>query len=326
MRFRLEESHNHAGRIISIRDTVTSASASILPDRGARLDRLDLPFSNSLRSLIDGLCGAIDDPWYKNALLIPFPSRLPGGSFEWNNRHYVLPCNVPDSRIALHGFFADRPFRITSTCSTDTSMSLLTCSSYSGDIEGFPFPFDVILTDTLDTDPSFTRTITIINRSHIPIPMMAGWHPYVSLNTSVNGLVLGVPSTERMELDARMLPTGRTIDTRWFDSGAPIGLRSLNDGFRMPCSTIPFSVSLSDPASGLHLRIGIDRGPGQFRIVHLFTPPSRTSISIEPLTGYGFGLNTGLDRLILEPNASFSASYRITLTSIVSGRTESSLD
>jgi aldose 1-epimerase len=36
-------------------------------------------------------------------VLIPWPNRLEGGSYEFDDKHYQLPLNEPERRNAIHG-------------------------------------------------------------------------------------------------------------------------------------------------------------------------------------------------------------------------------
>lgn len=314
--FTIETTHSTLGESCIIENTQTGDSARILLNYGARLNELCLSTRETSINVIDGLRetdSPLDDTLFKNALLIPFPSRLPEGRFAWAGHEYQLPCNLPEQKIALHGFIYNQPFTLIRHSISDRHASVAYQHESPGDRVGFPFRFVVEVEDTLDSSGCFTRRIIITSRTSSPIPMLAGWHPYFTLDCLCNDLLLHVPSTDRIELNNMLLPSGRHIVCDWFKQPSLIGNRKLNDGFYFESVSEPVRVWIENPAKQLRLNCDLDCNLNQIRIVHLFTPPSRTSISIEPLTGYGYSLITGDDRIVLNPGETIQMTFRISL-------------
>jgi aldose 1-epimerase len=55
------------------------------------------------RELVDGYAAHEMGSSGRAQVLIPWPNRLEGGSYEFDGKHHQLPLNEPERRDAIHG-------------------------------------------------------------------------------------------------------------------------------------------------------------------------------------------------------------------------------
>ena len=60
-------------------------------------------YSASGLDLVDGYGGDEMSSSGRGQVLIPWPNRLEGGSYEFDGKHHQLPLNEPERRNAIHG-------------------------------------------------------------------------------------------------------------------------------------------------------------------------------------------------------------------------------
>ena len=96
---------------IDLRDASGSCSASILPEFGFNLFRLTVAGNEVLWSHADVEQGTTRPAGSGLPILFPFPGRLPGSTFTWNNRSYALQSDDGLGH-AIHGFVLDRAWRV----------------------------------------------------------------------------------------------------------------------------------------------------------------------------------------------------------------------
>jgi aldose 1-epimerase len=60
-------------------------------------------YSAGGRELVDGYGAHEISSSGRGQVLIPWPNRLEGGSYEFDDKHYQLPLNEPERRNAIHG-------------------------------------------------------------------------------------------------------------------------------------------------------------------------------------------------------------------------------
>jgi aldose 1-epimerase len=281
--------------------------AEIIAGRGAVLSRLLLSRGGELLSIIDGFSAPAmvrTDRAFRGAWLLPFPNRVGGGRFHFGGREYALPLNYAHEGHAIHGFLYDQPFRTTGTTIARDSAAVVLTHSYGGQLQGFPFEFDARICYKLNNGSGLTCTAEVTNTGATAMPLGIGWHPYVTLGKPIERLLLRVPGTHRVVLGADMIPTGELAPVA--ESGEPVvlGQDMLDSTFEVDHSGGTVGTDLSDPESGVTIRVWQECHRGQFRYVHVYTPPDRRSVAIEPMTCWADALNNQRGLLVLRPGDS----------------------
>lgn len=219
--------------------------------------------------------------------LTPFPGRVAYAKFNWNGADYQLVNNVSWAPHALHGFLQDKEWALTSFESDSEKCTAVFTCDWPGAFAGFPFPFRATNKITF-TGESYTVESTIENIGKATMPYSEGWHPYFMLGEKIDGLTLTLPETDFTELDQADIPTGKFhADTRF------VGGRKICDEFINDCFCVKDGGKVNMSLEGNIGKIDIwqEAGAGQYNAIQIYTPPTRASIAIEPMTAEPDALN-----------------------------------
>jgi aldose 1-epimerase len=251
-------------------------------------------------------------------MLFPFPSRIKYGIYHFDGNAYTLPFNDFGRDNSIHGLVHPKPFEVVGQEVTDTKASLTMAYMYTGETNGYPFPFRLEITYTLSVDSvnsqadeppvlmltlGYRATNTGITRS----PMAFGWHPYFTLNQeAIDGLSIELPTETSITLDEDLLPVGR----KPFPYSGALSLKdkSLDNAFLVREGGQGVETILHAPQLGASLHVWQD---ASFPYLVVYTPDLRDSIAIEPLTGNVNAFNNGEGLTVLEPNQSMAGQIRV---------------
>ncbi|MCA9205595.1 MAG: aldose 1-epimerase, partial [Planctomycetales bacterium] len=112
-------------------------------------------------------------------LLFPFPGRIRGTSFTWQDKTY--PLEAADGRgNAIHGFVYTRPWRVTEQSETRVVGQFQASVDDPSLLERWPSDFRITATYEL-SDDRLTLTLTFENPGQAPLPFGFGAHPYFRL-------------------------------------------------------------------------------------------------------------------------------------------------
>ena len=231
---------------------------------------------------------ACDPGLFRGRVLAPFNDRIAGGVYCWRGRQFRLPGNDPDSADAIHGFLYRRALRrsaisAASNGSSETTLEL--CGALPGEEEesGYPFLLAASVVYTLQGS-EFALTVRLTNLGEEEAPVSMGWHPYIRLaaaDCEPDEYLLTVPAERFVEVDARLLPTGRTPPATGtpfdFTSPTAIGRRALDIAF--PLADDRPTVIVAGGERVVHMTM-----EGAFRMAQIFVPGDRDSIAIEPVS------------------------------------------
>jgi aldose 1-epimerase len=246
---------------------------------------------------------------YKSALLFPFPNRLKDGRYQVNGNSFQFPVNDVATNNALHGLGADVKMDVLSTAVSASHATIELSYFDEGFDKSYPFAFlfDVIF--SISEEHGFQVKMKFTNEANENIPVGIGWHPYFKTGDAIDSLTLKIPGCKIIEVDDRMLPTGALLDYDYFDKPRTIDQVVLDNGFKLNNNESKIEVLLSD--QNYSLKYWQETGPGKFNFLQVYTPPSRTSIAIEPMTCNIDALNNGDGLVFLSPEESVEASCGI---------------
>ena len=170
----------------------------------------------------------------------------------------------------------------------------------------FPFPHEVLFEATLRDRTLTIRTIVAATGDR-RVPISFGYHPYLRLpDVDRSDWEVEIPVSERLELDERMLPTGRRSAVR-VEAG-PLGTRTFDDAFTAPDGDAPLVLA------GEGRRIEVTFGEG-YRFAQVYAPADDDVIAYEPMTAPTNALvDGGPDLPVLEPSERYEATFSITVT------------
>lgn len=286
------------------------AEFEILSGYGAGLNAWRIPSKQS-KELQDLLFGyRINDDIFKigpdtnaGCRLTPFPGRIAFAKFNWNGDTYHLTNNVSWAPHALHGFLQNKEWAFKSFESdNEKCIAEFTCD-WPGAFSGFPFPFRATNKVTFTGD-SYTVQSIVTNTGNANMPYSEGFHPYYSLGEKIDNITMTLPKTNLAELNKDDIPTGNFhADTR-FVEGRKIKDEFINDCF---CLNNDFTENKSKTTHVLlqgeigTLDIWQNSGHEQYNAIQIYTPPSRTSIAIEPMTAEPDTLNHHRGLIVIKP-------------------------
>ena len=251
--------------------------------------------------------------------LAPFPGRTAYAKFTWNGNTYALINNVSWAPHALHGFLQNKEWKFENFESDSESCTAVFTCDWPGAFAGFPFPFKATNKVTF-TGESYAVEATVQNIGKALMPYSEGWHPYYSLGEKVDCLKMTLPESKLALLDQADLPSGNFKDDIRFVGGRAIGDEFINDCF---CLGSDFSSATAQSQTQAHvfleggagkLDIWQQAGQEQYNAIQIYTPPTRASIAIEPMTSEPDALNHHRGLIEIPPgesrNFAFGAKFQ----------------
>lgn len=220
-------------------------------------------------------------------ILYPFGGRLNGDSFTWNGQSYQTRNALTYDGNVLHGFVINRPWRILSQ-SRDTVTATFHASVDDPDLlSQWPGDFQITVRYQLRAT-SLLAEITLFNPDTKPTPWGFTTHGYYLLDLGggdPQSAIVRIPAAATWEL-IDMLPSGRITAVNSENDlrlAKPIAGRTFDAIYTQveQESDGTFEASIHDPGANRTLRI-ISTGP--IREFVFFTPPTGTSVAIEPYT------------------------------------------
>lgn len=258
------------------------------------------------RALVDGFAQDAMPSGGRGQLLVPWPNRIRDGRYEFGGTTQQLALTEPKRGNASHGLVRWAAWTLASRAEDRVELSYFLPAQ-----TGYPWALALTTTYALAADGlSVTQAAT--NLSATAAPYASGAHPYLLAGA-------GPCDTWTIELDAatvlevdpeRLLPTGRAAAAGLVTS--PLGDTVLNHA-------VTDLARDADGRAGVTLRAG-DTGvvlwvDEHHRWLQLYTgddtPTPRVSIAVEPMTAPPDAFNSGEDLVVLEPGASYAASWGI---------------
>lgn len=321
MRYSIEQQD-----LISLKNEETGAGLWVDASCGGTVTRLVLDTANGPIDVLDPNPGERTspssqdrcyDPFFAGRMLWPFSDRIPAGIYQYADMKYQLPINDMESKDAIHGTLYHRAMEIETLHASDEEARLVCRKQLRpGDFEGYPFSVVLQLTYQLTRD-GFHLSATGKNLDPRTAPMSFGWHPYFTL-PDPDTLILESNTNEYVPVDTRLLPTGLPISasgSRYdFQPELPPATRRIrNRPLDIALTTQhrgPITTLLHSPEYTLQLHQS-----GAFAFQQLFTPPSRRSIAIEPLTSATNAFNhPQLGLLYLHTDENFRAHCQVSIS------------
>ncbi len=266
---------------ISFTDDKTGNGFSLVPDFGATLLELNFKQKNILDSYKTPEQLASRD-WSKSAILFPFPNRLNDGKYSVNGMNYQFPINEKSRNNALHGLGFDKPFAIKSMSVQEDSASISCVYQSEGENDAYPFSFLFEIIFTIKNSNDFEVEMNFINHTSFAIPVGLGWHPYFKLDEVSNDSWLQMPECKQVVVNDKMIPTGKKKVFEEFNKIKKIGERSLDTCFELKHKDGVANVLLQGQLGKLNY--WQEAGERRWNFFQIFTPPTRKSVAIEPMT------------------------------------------
>ncbi|MBC7485418.1 MAG: aldose 1-epimerase [Cytophagaceae bacterium] len=305
----------HGTEKIKLINTRSGEFLSVIPAYGGNINELVLYKNDELHAVIAGdsnmeeLSGKPSNA-YRGAKLSPFANRIKEGAYVFNGTRYTFSKN--DNIHALHGLVWNVPFLIKEKIVTTHDAKLILSWHYQKANPGFPFDYKIEIEYALKEGEFSCQTI-ITNHSPVAIPIGDGWHPYLSTGSPINELKLKLPSVKKIETNQSLIPTGRYIRDNSFALAALIQDSQLDDCFELDPIKRIVETLLIDERKNLTLVLWQKTGVYGYNFVHVYTPPHRRSIAIEPTSCAPDAFNNKNGLMVLDPLESVELMFGIRL-------------
>jgi aldose 1-epimerase len=265
------------------------------------------------REVIDGYAADQMSSSGRGQVLIPWPNRLDGGSYEVDGRHHRLPLNEPERRNAIHGLVRWAAWTI-----AEREAHRVVMQHVLHPQPGYPFSLKTSIEYAL-SDRGLRVTTTSTNLGSERCPFGRGAHPYLTLGTTtIDRLLLTVPARTVLQSDQRGLPTGsNAVEGTVYDfrRSRPIGSTVLDHAFtdlQRDESAIAW-VKLRDPQSGHRVSLWVDRS---YPYLMLFSGDTladarRRGLAVEPMTCPPNAFRTGVSLIWLEAGSACTGTWGI---------------
>ena len=251
----------------------------------------------------------------RGQLLLPWPNRIEDGQYEFAGQMHQTPISEPARHNALHGLTRWVNWAAIEQAEDRVLMSLVLHPQ-----DGYPFTlrFDV---DYRVSPGGLTIRTTATNLGRQAAPYGAGHHPYFTVGTLIDQGLLKMPALLRLELNERLIPTGRVLPNRGtaydFLELRPIGSLRMDTAFANLVADSDGLVRVHFQAPGGDPRVTLWMEPA-YRFLMVYTPDAipdrsrrRRSIAIEPMTCAPNAFRSGNGLIILQPGESWSGSWGI---------------
>lgn len=296
--------------IVKLTNEDTGEYVSVIPEYGAKVQEIVLKKDSRLISILDNESDpscVTNDNWHKGEFLIPFPNRIRSGEYEFNGKKYNLDINMSNEENAIHGIMFSKEFIL----DTDIAGNSITLRhSYDGSNQGYPFPCTV--TYMFSLYPQIVSCdISVMNTGTQTLPLGVGWHPYFSLGANVEELELKIPRATTIEVDEKMIPTGEKSEFNDYEEFSIVGDTSFDTGFKI--SDISAVTSIRNKETDVTIELEQTSGDQGFNYVQIFTPPSRKTIAVEPMTCPANAFNSKESLIKLNSQETWRGSFRIYL-------------
>lgn len=290
----------------------TGNAFAVVPEVGGNLLALSIQGEN----ILDGYQTPEELTTFKSsksAVLFPFPNRLRDGKYQFEGQSFQFELSDSKNHNAIHGIGRKEKMEVAEAI-TGADFASITCAFESdGKIEtAYPFPFRFEIQFKISEPNIFEVKLSFENKSNTKIPVGIGWHPYFSFGATINEAQLKFPPCQFIDVDERLLPTGKKYNYDYFASTKSIGKTALDNGFHLldnENKKAELTLNVKDKT----LNYWQEVGEGKFNFLQVYIPPHRNAIAIEPMTCNIDAFNNQDGLAILEPGEALSASCGLAL-------------
>jgi aldose 1-epimerase len=256
------------------------------------------------RAVLDGFAVSEMCSGGRGQLLMPWPNRIRDGAYEFGARRFQLPLTEPERRNASHGLV-----RWASWLPLEHTRERIHLAFTLRPQPGYPFLLELAADYSLG--PGGLRAIwSAHNLGDEAAPFGAGSHPYLRPRTGlVDGAELWIPASSYLEVDDRLIPTGRRLPVAGtafdFQAAHPVGEAALDVCFAdFDEPAIEFDgLRLAWDANHSHLQVYSGDGLAPER--------RRRGLATEPMSCAANAFNSGAGLSVLQPGDYRSGSWTL---------------
>ena len=304
-------------KIVELQNKNSGEFAAVNIDFGAAIQQIGLRKNDKVIEVLDTYSSPeaiINDfsQTYKGAKLFPFPNMVKNGQYIFEGINYQLPLNWVEDGHSIHGFVADKTFKVIEKIATDDGAFVIVNYEH-GICESYPFSFLLTIKYSL-TSNGFSATTTVSNTGQKSMPYGDGWHPYFLFDEmDADNVFLKLPPSAVVEIDEHFIPTGKMIENRNYINFNQLGNLHLDTCFHLDCPGAIAVTQLWHKQKDIGINIWQQTGREKYNYVLIYTPPGRKSIAVEPMTCAPDAFNNHQGLILLKPSEVFEASFGVQL-------------
>jgi aldose 1-epimerase len=282
---------------------------------GGALRTYEVGSSGRARSRVDGYASDEMATGSRGQVLMPWPNRIAGGTYEFRGVRQQLALSEPQKNNAIHGLVRYDNWTASTVESDGVTMAYTLFPQ-----PGYPHLLGLEVEYGLAAS-GLTVRATATNLGDEPCPYGAGFHPYLRLDpVLIDSLELCSPGSTYYRSDDDMIPIAReTVAGTAFDFRAAraIGATQMDTAFTDLTRDADgrATVTLRDPATGDSVALWCD---ASYPYLMIFTGDAlpdparrRTGLAVEPMTCAPNAFRTGDGLQVLEPGTSTSGAWGI---------------
>ena len=293
---------------ISFSNDKTGNGFSLVPEFGATLLELNFKGENILDSYQTPEQLASGD-WSKSLILFPFPNRLDDGKYTVDGKNYQFPINEKSRNNTLHGLGTGQSYKIKEMIVQEDFASISCVYQSEGKNPAYPFSFLFEIIFTIKKSNEFEVEMYFTNESTHAIPVGLGWHPYFILDEESNDSWLQLPNCKKVEVNEKMIPTGEKNVFEDFKKLKRIGESSLDTCFEVADKSSDVNILLQGQLG--EINYWQETGDRLWNFFQIFTPPTRKSVAIEPMTCNINAFNNGDGLVMLESRKRMGGKFGV---------------
>ena len=291
--FEIAEHTDNGMRFIVLQNEAKTAFAKISLDEGASL--CELSFNNI--EIIKKQPNFDYKDSYASSILFPFASRIANGEYSFKGEKFQLDKN-DDDKNALHGLVYNKSFEVLNSKQKTNNCSVSLMYDEERGNKGFPFKYSISLTYTLSND-ELLLDITVKNKDQTSFPFIIGWHPYF-LTSNIFESTLSFNCDKKVEFNKNLV-TKNIIDYN-HNGEFKIKNKQLDDCFFLKDGVVEFFT----PDYTINIK-----SSAKDNFLQLYTPPNRSIIAIEPMTGISNSFNNDIGLQVLKPNETYEINWKV---------------
>lgn len=305
MSFSVTHINENGLSLVRLQDKASNTIITILPEYGALLHGFQFPVNGEMLNIIDNYSSREQleqelDTSFKGSKLSPFVCRLRNGKYTLEEEAFEFPNKFHDGN-AIHGLLYNKPFRVVNDFADDTQAIVTLRYNFKREDPGYPYEYNCEVRYTLFPRGILQVETILLNLDNLSIPLADGWHPYFQLGGVIDNYEMQVSTDTMVELDNKLLPTGKLISDKTLAEGARIGKRQFDNCYMVqPVAQRPSAV-LYNPGNRVFVSVFTNN---RYPYIQLYTPAHRKSIAIENLSAAPDCFNNGMGLLLLDPSRS----------------------
>jgi galactose mutarotase-like enzyme len=265
-------------------DEATQTRVEVVPERGGIITRWQIGEEDMLYLDTDRFTDPALSVRGGIPILFPICGNLPDNTYIHEGKTYSLK---------QHGFARELPWTVVDSPADGVRLSL---TSNDTTRAVYPFDFEVIYTYRLQGNDLLIEQ-RYVNRSPVPLPFSAGFHPYFSVADK---------SQLQLDIPAREFQTKNSLTPQPFSGSFDYGEDEIDVAFQAGAER----ASVIDQGRSRQLTLSYDP---MFTTLVFWTVKGKDFYCLEPWSAPRNAMNTGEDLTLLQPGGAIDTWVKLSV-------------